>query len=268
MSISNSEIAKILYEIGEYLAMDDVPFKPRAYEKVALTVEELDEEAESIYKKGGLKALEEIPGVGVSIAEKIEELLKAGRLKYYDALKKKARVDLGELTKVGGLGPKSIIKLYQKLGVKNLADLEKAAKARKIGSIDGFGKKTEENILASIGFLKKGEGRFLFGNALQSARMLEERLAKLPEVEKAVVAGSTRRRKETIGDIDILVISKKPASVMEYFVNMPEVARVIAKGETKSSVKFSSGLDVDVCIVTEESYGAALNYFTGSKDHN
>ncbi|MBI4085707.1 MAG: DNA polymerase/3'-5' exonuclease PolX [Candidatus Liptonbacteria bacterium] len=268
MSISNSEIAKILYEIGEYLAMQNVPFKPRAYEKVALTIEELEEEAGDIYKKGGLKALEEIPGVGVSIAEKIEELLKTGRLKYYDSLKKKTPVDLQELTRIEGLGPKSVIKLYQKLGVKNLADLEKAAKAGKIGNLEGFGKKTEENILASIGFLKKGEGRFLLGNALPLARMLEKRLAKLPEVEKAVVAGSVRRRKETIGDIDILAISKKPEKVMDYFTSMPEVARIIAKGETKSAVKFSSGLDVDLRVVPEESYGAALNYFTGSKDHN
>ncbi len=268
MNISNSEIAKILYEIGEYLAMQDVPFKPRAYEKVAMVIEGLEEEAGDVYKRGGLKALEEIPGVGISIAEKIEELLKTGRLKYYDALKKKAPVNLGELTAVEGIGPKSIRKLYQKLGVRNLADLEKAAKAGEIRALEGFGEKVEENILASIGFLKKEGGRFLLGDALPLARMLEERLTKLPEVRKAVAAGSVRRRKETIGDIDILVISKKPGKVMDYFTHMPEVARVSARGETKSSVKLSSGINVDVRVVPEESYGAALNYFTGSKDHN
>lgn len=268
MSISNSEIAKILHEIGEYLAMRDIPFKPRAYEKAAMVIEGLEEESGAMYEKGGLKALEEIPGVGVSIAEKIEELLKTGRLEYYDALKKKEPVNLAELTAVEGIGPKSIKKLYQKLGIRNLADLEKAARAGKIGRIEGFGKKTEENILAGIGFLKKNGGRFLLGGVLPVARMLEERLNKLPEVGRAVVAGSVRRRKETIGDIDILATSKKPENVMNYFIHMPEVARVLSQGETKSSVKLSSGINVDVRVVPEESYGAALNYFTGSKDHN
>ncbi len=276
MLLSNSEIAKVLYEIGEYLAMQDVPFKPRAYEKAALAIEGLEEEAGNIYQKGGLKALEQIPGVGASIAEKVEELLKTGRLKYYETLKKKAPVNLSELSAVESLGPKSIKKLYQKLGVKNLKDLERAARQKKIRNLEGFGEKSEEKILTSIEFLKKTKGRFLLGTVLPFARMLEERLNNLPEVEKAIVAGSVRRRKETIGDIDILVTVKKSkaasnkasAKIMDYFVTMPEVGRVLAKGETKSAVTFSWGLDADLRVVPEESYGAALNYFTGSKDHN
>src|SRR3989344_543718 len=127
MVLSNPEIARILREIGEYLEMQDVPFKPRAYEKAALAIGDLEQETVEIYKDGGLKALEEIPGVGISIAEKIEELLKTGRSKYYEELKKKTPVDLSELTRVEGLGPKSIKKLYKKLDVKNIEDLEKAA---------------------------------------------------------------------------------------------------------------------------------------------
>ncbi|MDO8664718.1 MAG: DNA polymerase/3'-5' exonuclease PolX [Candidatus Liptonbacteria bacterium] len=269
MTLTNLEIAKILREIGEYLEMQDIPFKPRAYEKAALAVENLgEEEAGDIYKSGGIKALEEIPGVGVSIAEKIEELLKTGRSKYYEELKKKTPVNLSELTRVEGLGPKSIKKLYRKLGVKNIKDLEKAAKAGKIRNLEGFGQKSEEKILTGIEFLKKAGGRFLLGDILPVANMLEGRLKNLAGVEKATVAGSVRRRRETIGDIDILVISKKPSLVTDYFTNMPEVARVIASGETKSSIKLSSGLNVDLRVVPSESYGAALNYFTGSKDHN
>ncbi|MBI4085238.1 MAG: DNA polymerase/3'-5' exonuclease PolX [Candidatus Liptonbacteria bacterium] len=265
---SNFEISKILREIGEYLEMQNVPFKPRAYEKAALAVQELDEETTDLYKEGGLKALEEIPGVGASIAEKIEELLKTGRLKYYEGLKKKAPVDLSSLTSVEGLGPKSISRLYQKLGIKNLADLEKAARAGKIRKLEGFGEKSETKILAGIEFQKKSGGRFLLGDVLFLGRGIEERLERLPEVEKAMVAGSIRRRKETIGDVDILVISKKSKKVMDYFKNMTEVAMIIASGETKSSVKLHSGLNVDLRVVPPESYGAALNYFTGSKDHN
>ena len=268
MKLSNIEIARILKEIGEYLEMQDVPFKPRAYEKAALAVSEMEDEAGEVYKSGGLKALEGIPGVGASIAEKIEELVKTGHSNYYEELKKKAPVDLSELTRIEGLGPKSIKKLYQKLGVRNVKDLEKAAASGKIRKLEGFGEKSEQKILTGIEFLKKSGGRFLLGSALPVASMIEERLKKLPAVERAVVAGSTRRRKETIGDADILVISKKPQAVMDYFTSMPEVAHVIASGGTKSSIKLSSGLNVDVRVVPSESYGAALNYFTGSKDHN
>ena len=268
MSITNQEIARILYEIGEYLDMQGVAFKPRAYEKAAETIESLQEETTDIYKRGGLKAVEDIPGVGVSIAEKIEELIKTGRLKYYDGLKKKTPVDLSELTAVEGLGPRKIKLLYQKLGVKNLKDLERVAKTGKISKLEGFGVKSEENILKGIEFVKKSGGRFILGFVMPEIRMIENRLRALRGIKRAEAAGSVRRRKETIGDADILVISDSPKSVMDYFVSMPEVVRVFAHGETKSAVKLKNGMDVDVRVLPEESYGAALNYFTGSKDHN
>ena len=266
--MTNQEIAKILYEISEYLEMESEPFKPRAYQKVAQAVESLEKETKEIYKTGGLKALSEIPGVGVSIAEKIEELLKTGRLKYYEALKKKTPVDLSALTKIEGLGPKNIKRLYEKLGIRNLADLEKAAKTGKISKLEGFGKKSEENILKGLEFVKSSGGRFALGEAMPQIREIESRLKKLKEVQEIIVAGSVRRWKETIGDADILIISERPKPIMDYFVGMPEVARVFAHGETKSAVKLKSGLDVDLRVVPKESYGAALNYFTGSKEHN
>ncbi len=266
--VSNQSVAELLREIGEYLAMQNIPFKPRAYEKAAGVVEALEEEIADIYARGGIKALEEIPGVGVSIAEKVEEFIRTGKVKYYEGLKKKTPVDLGSLSRVEGLGPKSIKKLYQTLGVGNLADLEKAAKAGKIAKLEGFGAKSEEKILKGIGFAKKSGNRFVLGFMMPRIRDIEASLKKLPGVQKAVVAGSARRRKETIGDVDILVVSPKPKAVMDFFVSMPEVISVIAHGETKSSVKIKPGLNVDLRVVPEESYGAAMNYFTGSKDHN
>lgn len=268
VSNSNQSIAGLLREIGEYLAMQNIPFKPRAYERAAGVIEGLEEEVAETYKRGGLKALEEIPGVGVSIAEKIEEFIKTGKVKYYDGLKKKTPVDLASLSRIEGLGPKSIKKLYQKLGVSNLGDLEKAAKTGKIAKLEGFGAKSEGKILKGIGFARKSGNRFVLGFMMPVIRNIEVRLAKLPGAEKITVAGSTRRRKETIGDVDILAVSAKPKAIMEYFVSMPEVVAVAAHGETKSSVKIKSGINIDLRVVAKNSYGAALNYFTGSKDHN
>ena len=267
-NMENREIARILSEIGEYLDMQEVPFKPRAYEKAANAIAELEEGVVEIYKKDGLKGLENIPGVGASIAEKIEELIKTGRLRYYEDLKKDIPVKLDELTRVEGLGPKNIKKLHEKLGVKNLDDLEKAAKAHKIRGLEDFGEKSEENILAGITFLRMHGTRFILGNVMPLAEKLKERLEKVPGTSKVTIAGSYRRRKETIGDLDILVVAKNSKQVMDYFVNQQEVDRVLAQGPTKSSIRLGSGIDVDLRVVPAESYGAALAYFTGSKAHN
>ncbi len=194
--------------------------------------------------------------------------MKTGRLKYYEQLKKTTPVDLSQLSRIEGLGPKSIKKLYQKLHVRSLADLERVAKAGKIAKLEGFGKKSEENILKGIGFTKISGNRFVLGFVMPQVRELEARLKAIPEVEKLTVAGSTRRRRETVGDVDILVVSQKPQPIMDRFVAMPGVVKVAAHGATKSSVKLKSGLNVDLRVVEARSYGAALNYFTGSKDHN
>jgi DNA polymerase (family X) len=264
----NPEIAKILFNIAEYLAMDEVPFKPRAYEKAAQRIVDLEEDVRDIYAREGLKSLKQIPGVGEAIALKIEEYIKAGKVEYYEKLKKTAPVDLSELGTVEGLGPKSIKRLYNELGIKSLKDLEAAAKKGKIRELRGFGVKAEEKILKNIGFAQTTGVRSILGLVMPRISSIEERLRKLPHIERIIVAGSARRQKETIGDVDLLAISSDPAPVMEYFVNMPEVVNVIAHGETKSSVKIRGGLNVDLRVVPSESYGAALNYFTGSKSHN
>lgn len=265
---SNQSIGELLREIGEYLAMQEVPFKPRAYGKAAEAIEGLEDGVADAYARGGIAALKNIPGVGASIAETIEEFIKTGRVKYHEELKKKTPVDLEGLSRVEGLGPKSIQKLYKELRVRNLDDLEKTAKAGKIAKLEGFGAKSEEKILKGIAFAKKAGGRVVLGHIMPRVREIEAGIAKVPGVEKAIAAGSVRRRKETVGDVDILAVSAKPGIVMDHFVAMPEVMSVIAKGETKSSIKIKPGINVDLRVVPKESYGAALNYFTGSKDHN
>jgi DNA polymerase (family 10) len=266
--MKNQEIAKIFYEIGDFLEMDEVPFKPYAYQKAAITLETLEEDVEEIYKKGGIKALERIPGVGKSIAEKIEEYLKTGRIKYYEQFKKKLPLNLEEITSVEGMGPKRAKILYQKLGIKNLKDLEKKARVHKIAPLEGFGEKTEKNILAGIKFLKRSRGRFLLGDILPKVKEVRQKLEKLKWVEAVDPAGSVRRMKETIGDADLLVISKNPQKVMDFFVRLPGVVRVWGKGSTKSSVRMKEGFDMDLRVVPKKSYGSALQYFTGSKEHN
>ncbi len=266
--MKNREIAKIFYEISEYLAMDKVPFKPQAYEKAAISIEALQDDIREVYKKGGLKALEEIPGIGKSIAEKIEEYLKTGKIRYYEEFRKKLPIDLEEITKVEGVGSRKAKILYEKLRIRNLEELEKAAKAGKIRNLAGFGEKTEKNILEGIAFVKKSSGRFLLGDILPEVKEIYKKLKNLPEVEKIDIAGSVRRMKETIGDVDFLVISKSPEPIMDFFVSLPVVVKIWGKGKTKSSVRTRYGFDMDIRIVPQKSYGAALQYFTGSKEHN
>jgi len=266
--MKNKELAKIFYEIAEYLEMEGVKFKPYAYQKAAITLETLKEDVEKIYQKGGTEALKKIPGIGESMAKKIEEYLKTGKIKYYEKFKKKIPIDLSEIISIEGMGPKKAKILYQKLGIKSVEDLEKAAKAHKIAPLFGFGEKTEKNILEGIEFFKKSKGRFLLGEILPKVKEIWEKLRNLKEVEKVDVAGSIRRMKETIGDVDFLVISNKPEKVMDFFVSLPGVEKIWGKGETKSSVRMREGFDMDLRVLPKRSYGAALQYFTGSKEHN
>src|SRR3989338_2503230 len=264
----NYNLAKILREISVLLEMKGVDFKPQAYEKAAHSVETLEQDVRDIYKEGGIKALEEIPGVGKGIAERIEEYLKTHRIDDYDKLKRQIPVQIDELASVEGIGPKMILKLYKELGIKTRVQLEKAAKEGKLEDIEGFGKKTEENILRSIEFLKKEHGRFILGFVMPQVRTIVEKIKEVDGVEKAEFAGSIRRMQETVGDLDVLVISKKPSKVMDFFVSMPEVQAVHEHGPTRSSVRLNIGMDADLRVLPSESFGAALQYFTGDKYHN
>ena len=266
--MKNRELAQIFNDIASYLEMDEVPFKPYAYQKVAAALEGLEESAASIYKRKGLKGLEEIPGVGKNIALRIEEYLKTGKIKYYEQFKKRLPLNLGEMTSVEGMGPKRARLLYQKLGIKDLKSLEKAAKAKKIASLPGFGEKTEKNILEAIKFLKRSKGRFFLGEILPEVKYIIGRLKELKEVEQISVAGSVRRMKDTIGDVDILVTTENPKKVMDFFVSLPGITKIWGKGLTKSSIRMEEGFDVDLRALRKKSYGSALQYFTGSKEHN
>ena len=266
--MKNEDIAKILYGMALYLEIKEVPFKPRAFEKAAQSIEALEDDIADIYKKGGLKALEDIPSVGKGIGERIEEYLKTGRIKDYEKLKKQIPVDIQALSAIEGVGPKLIKLFYRKLKIKNINDLEKAAKAGKLAKLPRSGEKLQAKILKGIEFYKRSHVRFLLGLALPSANDIEERLKKAKGVIKAAVAGSLRRRQETIGDLDFLAVSKKPKEIMDFFVSMPEVIHVFAKGPTKTMVQLKSGIAADLRVVGEKSFGAALQYFTGNKDHN
>jgi len=266
--MKNQEISKIFFELANYLQIQGVDFKPYAYQKVAVSLDSLKEDVGEVYRKGGLKALEEISGVGKGIAKAIEEYLKTGKIKNLEQIKKELPLKVDELLKVGSLGPKKIKVLYQKLGIKNLKDLEKAAKAHKVAPIFGFGEKTENNILQGIEFLKQSKGRFLLGKIMSAVKNIEKKLKELKEIKQISVAGSVRRKKETIGDIDILAVSDNTKKTADFFVSLPEVEKVWAQGATKCSVRFKEGFDVDLRMVPQKSFGSALQYFTGSKEHN
>ena len=259
----NREIAKILYEMADLLEIKGVEFKPRAYRRAAMNIESLGVDIEELYNRG---ELEKIPGVGKSIAEKIAEYLKTGTIKKWEELKREIPVDIESLSSIEGLGPKMIKTLYEKLGVKNIDDLERVAKQGRIRRLKGFGEKTEKKILESIEFARRKQERFILGYILPEANKIVENLK--PYVSKISLAGSIRRRKETIGDMDILAISSNPDMAMEMFVKMESVDKVLARGITKSSVRLNSGIQVDLRIVEEKSFGSALQYFTGSKEHN
>jgi len=266
--MKNKEVAKLFNEISEYLEMEGVAFKPYAYQKAARALESLNDDLEDLYRQGGVKALRKIPGIGESMALKIEEYLTTGRMQYYEDFKKKMPINLEEIVGVEGVGPKKAKVLYEQLGIKTLEELEAAARAHKIAPLFGFGQKTEDNILQGIGFLKTGKGRFLLGDILPIAETVLQKLRALKEIERVDTAGSLRRMKDTIGDVDFLAVSHQPESVMDFFVNLPGVVKVWGHGGTKSSVRLKEGFDMDLRVIPPESYGAALQYFTGSKEHN
>jgi len=267
--MENSDFAGIFRRMGEFLELrEDNPFKIRAYEKAAANIESLSEPLESVYRKGGIPALREIPGIGEAIAEKIEELIKTGRLKAYRKLEKEFPKKFIELMSVPGLGPKTAIMLKKKLKIDSVAKLESAAKKGLLKGLPGMKEKKIENIKKGIEQHKRHISRALLPVAFEHAFALVNYLKKLKGVEEAVPAGSLRRLQETIGDIDILVISEEPESAIEGFVKYPEVDRVLARGETKSSVVLADGIQVDLRVLGRSNFGAALHYFTGNKAHN
>ncbi len=263
----NKEVAEKFYELAEVAELaGDNPFKIKAYLEAARVIENLTLPIEDLAQQNKLT---EVKGIGKSIAEKIIEYLNTGKITKLEEFKKVVPEGLLELEKVPGLGAKRVKVLYEKLGISNLSELEEAAKAHKIRELDGFGEKTEQNILEGIKSLRdKRENRFMIGVALPIAESIVSTLKSNAPIEKYMICGSLRRMKDTIGDIDILVISKEPNKVMDFFVGLPNVKEVLAKGDTKSSIITKEDIQVDLRVVEMGSFGAAVQYFTGSKSHN
>jgi len=264
--MKNQFVADILYMIANLLDLKgEIFFKTRAYRIAAQTIEALDEDIEKLVNQG---RLESIPGVGEALAKKITELVQTGKLEYLERLKKEVPTGLIDLLGIPGLGPKKVAALYKNLGITNTQELQEAANKGELRTLEGFGEITERNILRGIQLREKTSGRVLLNVAYEDGTRYIAYLKRCKQIEKINIAGSLRRMKETIGDLDILISSENPEIVMEYFVSYPEVAQVLAKGTTKSSVLLNDNLQVDLRVVEEKSYGAALQYFTGSKDHN
>lgn len=261
----NSDVAKLLYKIADLLEIQNVQWKPQAYRKAAQNVESYPEDIADVMKEGKLK---DVPSVGEHIAQKIEEYLKTGKLSYFEKLKKEMPI-AEELFHLEGIGPKTIKLLYQKLKIKTLADLKKAARQGKISAIPGMGEKKQQQILEGIGRLEtRPPHRFLLGEAAPMVDDIVAYLKRVPGVEKAMPAGSYIRGKETIGDVDVLVVGQNHKKIMDAFVSMSDVAKVLAHGASKSSIRLSNGLQVDARVVDKDQYGSALQYFTGSKEHS
>ncbi len=269
--MENKEIADLFNEIAAMLSIEETPsskFEIRAYQKAALTIGTLQEAVEDIYKKGGLTALMELPGIGKGLAAKIEEYVKTGKIRKYEELKKKYPIDIKQLTSIAGLGAKKAARLYKELKVKDIATLKKAIDQHKISKLEGFGIKSEEVLGKGITLLEAGKGRLLLGDALPMAEEIVSQLKKSSLVERAVIAGSARRMRETVGDLDILALSDKGEAVIDLFTKLPEVSNIVVKGPTKATVWLKMGISCDLRVIAPESFGAALQYFTGNKDHN
>jgi len=264
--MKNRFVADILYQIADLLDVKgEMFFKTRAYRIAAQTIEALNEDIETVSNENRLKS---IPGIGDALAKKIKEIVETGKLVYFEKLKKEIPEGLLNLLELQGLGPRKVSALYKNLNITTIEELRNACNGGKLRDLDGFGEITERNILRGIQLMEKTSGRVLLNMAYADGNNYLDYLKKCERIEKIDIAGSLRRKKETIGDLDILVSSEFSDEVMDYFVKYPSVQRVLLKGVTKTSVLLNDGLQVDLRAVKKESYGSALQYFTGSKEHN
>lgn len=277
--MKNKEIGELLYRIGDILELKgEIVFKVRAYRNAAVAVEALGENIEDVYGRG---ELEKIKGVGKAIGKKIGEYIETGSMAYLEEVRKEVHPDMLKMLDIHTLGPRKIMFIHRALGIETIKDLKKVAEEGRIEVLDGFGKVSQDNILSGIRIFESYRGRMLLGEAHPKAESimeyLKERCAR--EISDISVTGSLRRMCETIGDIDILVApsfanlrGREPAEiisvVMEAFTGYPGVEAVLARGDTKSSIRLEDGVQVDLRVIEKSSWGAALQYFTGSKDHN
>jgi len=264
--MEKKEVAKILNEIGILLELkDENPFKIRAYYNASRALE-----TSSIDLNKDLKVedFKDIKGIGVHIAERIKILVDSGSLKFYEDLKESTPPGLIEMLKIPSMGPKKIKYLYDRLGITNIGQLEYACVENRLVDLPNFGKKSQENILKGIEAVKKYKGKFLFAEVTTEAEAIHNKIQNFKYVIRSSLAGSIRRKKEVVKDIDIVASTNDSGKVMNYFTSLPEAEEVIAKGDTKSSIKLKSGINVDIRTVSDSQYPYALHHFTGSKEHN
>jgi DNA polymerase (family 10) len=267
MPVSNAEVAAAFTRVADLLEIrGDNPFRVRAYRTAARTVADLPDSVARMAAAG--EDLTALPGIGADLAAKIREIAARGSLGLLDELQHAMPGELARLLEVAGLGPKRVERLWKELGVTTLKELAAAAAAGRIRELAGFGEKTEQAILKDLGRVEAAAGRTLLPVAEEAARLLLAHLGGAAGLERVEAAGSLRRARETVGDLDVLATGRDAAAIMERFAAYDGIARLIAQGETKSSAVLRSGLQVDLRVVPAEAWGAALHYFTGSKAHN
>ena len=264
--MDKEELLKILKEISVLLELkDENPFKIRAYQNAARALESSDIDFSRDLKAEDFK---DIKGVGPHIAERIKELIDTGSLKVYEELKESIPPGLVEMLSIPTMGPKKIKYLYDNLGISDISQLEYACMENRLTALPNFGEKTQENILKGIEILKKYKGRYLYANIIDEAEVIHDKIKNFRYIKRSSLAGSVRRKKEVVKDIDIVASSDRPDKVMDFFTALNEAEDVIARGDTKSSIRLRSGINVDIRIVEEFQYPYALHHFTGSKEHN
>lgn len=267
--MENAEIAKVFYDIADLLELKGADlFRVRSYRNAGRVVEGLPESLRGLFADGGEDGLRGIPGIGESTRGKIVEMLEKGSCAFHDELLAELPSGLLDIMRISGVGPKKTAVLYGELGIKTVDELEQAAAEGRISGLPGFGEVTERKILKGARELKSRKALFRLSSVAPIARSFIERLSKVPGVDGTVPAGSFRRWKETVGDLDILAACEDEAAVMDSFVGHPEVRDILAKGDTRSTVVLKNGLQVDLRVLDKKSFGAALQYFTGSKEHN
>lgn len=266
MSLSNREIAEIFANIADILEIQgENRFKYLSYRRASEILAELPRDLQAIADEGGLK---DIPGVGKAISEKITELLETGQLEYYEKRKAEVPLTVVQIKRINGVGPKKAKLFWDELGILSIEELKTAAQKGKLRDLPGMGKKSEEKVLEGIESLERRSDRTPIGKAKPAAERILAALLELPEAQEGVIAGSIRRGRPTIGDVDILIASDNAQPIMDAFVAMEGIARILGHGPTKSSVELQSGLQVDVRVLPKQKWGTALQYFTGSQAHN
>ena len=265
----NAEVAQLLYDIADLLEMQGGDrFRPMAYRRAAREIEAMPEDIEKLWRQGGVPRLRQVQGVGEAIAAKVDQYLREGRVNALDELTKEIPRGLVEVMKLRGLGPKRASVLWRTLGITDVKDLKKAAEGRQIRRLKGFGEKTEQKILDAIKLHEEGQARTLLAVAFPIAEEIVAYLRDHAPIDKAAVAGSLRRMRETVGDIDVLVTSPDPPAAIRAFTGMPRVKEVVLAGETKATVIVEARIQADIRVLEPGSWGAGLQYFTGNKDHN